>query len=279
MSGKIAVFGTGPAGIFAAYAAIERGYDVVMYSNTSRKSPLYGCQYLHEPVIDSGWIQSAVVRYELRGTAEGYRRKVYGDAWEGMVSPDDLVGEHKAWDIRKTYSQLFTFVGESPRARFEYADIDGHWVYDNYALLTEYDLVISTIPARALCGKDLMTRERNHPYLINGKGHEFRLQTVIATGSREPGTDVSNFVLCDGTSDVKYYRHSRVFGYQTTEWPFSEFGRTLVDNGQAVYVHKPLSTDCNCWPMIRRVGRYGKWDKSQLTHHAYNDARRMISEL
>ncbi len=74
---------------------------------TPAKSALYGCQYLHAEIPGLS-LRSATVDYELRGTTEDYRRKVYGPESDVRVSPEDLEGTHKAWDIRSAYSQLWT---------------------------------------------------------------------------------------------------------------------------------------------------------------------------
>jgi len=49
---RIAVLGCGPAGLMSAHAAMvatESEADLAIFS-TKRKSPLYGAQYLHQPI-------------------------------------------------------------------------------------------------------------------------------------------------------------------------------------------------------------------------------------
>src|SRR4051794_14558085 len=107
---RIAVLGCGPAGLMAAHAAKVCGADVDIFSR-KRKSELFGCQYLHAPIPGMTDVAPVTVRYMLNGDIEGYRRKVYGDTWDGEVSPEDLLGNHDAWDIRRTYDNLWAKYG------------------------------------------------------------------------------------------------------------------------------------------------------------------------
>src|ERR1700754_1371461 len=155
---RVAILGAGPAGLLAAQAAHERGYDPVIFSRPKMgdrlgsvaKSELHGCQYLHAPVPSLAWAGGAgtPVNYTLRGTSAGYRRKVYGtDDSRIAVSPDEYgrAEAHMAWDLRRVYSKLWhRWEGCMRSMDITPGEVqiatDGHWAK-----------VFSTIPAPALC--------------------------------------------------------------------------------------------------------------------------------
>jgi hypothetical protein len=241
---KVAVLGCGPAGLVAAKAATDLGHEVLIISNTWEKSTLHGCQYLHAPIPGFDDVRKTRVTYNLIGTAEEYRRKVYGVTWKGKVSPEDFIGEHDAWDIRETYDRMWDSVIQSPhRALWDVRDGDLRAVYSFGA-----DKIISTIPAVCLC---------HSPHLFHG--HD-----IYAAGYPNPEAAVEDYVNCNGTVDTAWYRVSHVFGHYTVEWP-----KTGFHLPGAVPVSKPLYTNCDCHPEVLRVGRYGEWNKSVLVHQVY----------
>ena len=248
--GLVAVLGCGPAGLAAALAAIDLGNEVAIISKTSAPSKQFGCQYLHAPI--PGYEDAATVRvsYSLTGTPEQYRQKVYGAAWQGKISPEDFLGEHDAWDIRETYGRMWADLIGSLRIPIIYNDISPKRISElqNRIMHLRPNRVISTVPAPALC-------VNNHSFL----GH-----TIFADGSTQANGLAENSIVCDGTRENKWYRISNVFGYRTTEW-----SRGKMAPKSAVPVLKPLSTDCDCWPEVLRVGRYGAWAKSVLVHEVY----------
>jgi hypothetical protein len=247
---KVVILGCGPAGLAAASAAVILGHRVVIISKSSAPSKLYGCQYLHAPIPGYEDVPSVRVRYELRGTAEQYRRKVYGEEWQGKVSPEDFIGEHDAWDIRETYARMWEHLIGTLRIPIIYNDASPSRIGElrNRIRHLRPDRIISAIPAPALC-------VNNHTFT----GHQ-----IWANGSTTEDEVTPNLVLCDGTLSVRWYRMSDVFGYRTTEW-----ASRPPAGMNAVPVLKPLATDCDCWPEFLRVGRYGSWRKSALVHEVY----------
>jgi hypothetical protein len=127
-------------------------------------------------------------------------------------------------------------------------------------LTNEWERVFITVPAPDLCLGS----------------HRFEAQLVWAMGQRTGSTDFpfqcpENTVLCDGTREVGWYRMSNVFGHTTVEWARD---RKPPISG-VVAVRKPVQTNCDCWtqdPRVRRLGRFGKWEKRVLVHHAYYEA-------
>lgn len=266
---KVIILGCGPAGLMAAWGVtvaskhMDREVDLEIISRRV-KSDLYGCQYLHAPLQYGPELERTWVSYRLRGTADGYRDKVYGPGYWGSVSPEDLAGDHMAWNIRQAYDWLWK--------RYQSIIIDGEVGPRTIWSLDPNALVINSIPRDALCHQ----------------GHAFNSTAIIAAGDApELGIDIGkhfqcdeNSVTCNGEESPSWYRISRVFGHTTVEWP-GVLGTVPVTS--AATVRKPVNTDCNCHPGLLHVGRYGKWKKGVLSHEAYRDAyvttiRRILKE-
>lgn len=264
---RVYVLGAGPAGLLAAHAAQSKGYDVTVFARPDRtgiqaaKSELFGCQYLHAYIpgvglMKDGWEK---VNYQLSGSPDGYRAKVYGQNYTGPVSPDEYgpEEEHRAWDLRKAYNALWQDWGRQV--------VPVHLNAEKMQPLTadQFAWVFSTIPVPDLCKK---------PDL-----HNWPSQDIWAMGSRStqdahermPYVAPDFSVECNGFTAPRWYRAATVFGHSTLEWPGG--ARPPIEGVAAV--SKPLSTDCGCWVGRRyhRVGRYGRWQKGVLVHTAYFD--------
>lgn len=264
---RVAIFGAGPAGLASAHAAYLSGAWVHIFSRAT-KSRLYGCQYLHAPLPEIYGIEQRTVKYELRGTPEEYREKVYGLAWTGKVSPNDLEGEHKAWDIRATYDGLWDLYGPQAkgRAQFAKAEIDNSFIYEFGRLMPNtFDHIISTVPAPNLCADNFGV-------------HSFFAEEIWAIGDAAdhgqvaPVTTPPDTIICNGKPEPSWYRVSNVFGATTVEWP----SRKKPPISGVVKVKKPLYTNCNCYPEIIRMGRYGAWKKDQLVHHVFEQTLELL---
>lgn len=268
MAKRVAILGAGPAGLAAAHAAYLAGNWVHIFSR-GEKSRLYGCQYLHAPLPEI-YVEQRTVSYELWGTAEGYREKVYGAAWDGKVSPTDLEGAHEAWDLRTAYEALWNlYVENRGRAAFVKCDVSPLALMDDPHLIGGdgfFDNVISTIPLPNICSRPM--------------SHTFHGQEIWAVGDAAdrgqvaPVTVPADTIICNGrgVDGASWYRCSNVFGAATVEWP----GRVKPPIPYAAKVTKPLYTDCDCFPGIIRMGRYGAWKKDQLTHHVFEKVMELL---
>lgn len=226
-----------------------------------------GAQYLHRPI--HGLTGSSFeVEYQLKGSVDGYRDKVYGDMGDILVSPETLVGTAPAWDIREAYDNAWELYGN------KVVDVDFEQMGDPDGFLKNlddsFDIVISTIPATVLC--------RNN-------SHRFYSQKVWVTenlkslGEFELAADDTlrdNLVVCSGDPDDWWYRQSRIHGWENTEFPHNQkpnFG------GKVHELSKPLRHTCTCHPEIVRMGRYGRWQKGVLSHEAFVDTAREVVAL
>lgn len=255
-----AVLGCGPAGLFAAHALKENGWDVSIFSK-KRRSEMFGAQYLHKPI--SGLTTSLHQRlfYETWGTAEGYAQKVYhGVLSADKVSPNYLDQVQDIWDIREAYYNAWRY----------YASLIVSMYLDSssiHSLKQGFDLVVSSVPAPLLC-RDMDDK------------HKFTSETIWAVGEApERGifspVEVAPFtVICNGQEQPRWYRASNIFGYSTVEWP----GDVKPPVDDIASVEKPISTNCDCHldKKFIRVGRYGTWTKGVLSHSAYDDVREKI---
>lgn len=265
----IAILGCGPAGLIAAHAATVTGHDVMIYSK-KRKSEMFGAQYLHAPIPGMTDLPPVEVDYQWNGTYEQYRRKVYGtmdvERMTGVkVSPETFGGQHLAWDIRRTYDNLWAEYSDKVQ---DIEEISGRWVNE----CVESDLfgkVISTIPAPAICWPQ-------------DKVHFFNSQDIWALGDApERGVFIpegyrapANTIVCNGEPIPTWYRSARVFGYSTVEWP----GRTRPPLPNVAGVKKPLNTNCDCHPEVVRLGRFGQWQKGVLVNHVWDAALELLSK-
>lgn len=252
---KALILGCGPAGLMAAHAARRFGIETVIVSK-ARKSFMNGAQYLHAPIPGASLKDPFIIDYRLVGDVAGYRDKVYGPEFEVEVSPQSLVGHHPAWDIREAYDRLWRLYGGSVR------NVHLNPFAVRRLMETEKaDIVISTVPAKLLCQQRA--------------AHTFVAETVWATSELE--TDLSdNTVLCNGEPGVSWYRASKIQGFCNTEWPGVDY--PVGHGGRVWEVVKPISTSCDCFPTIHRMGRYGKWTKGILSHHAWEDAITIFKE-
>lgn len=274
---RAAVLGCGPAGLFAAHGLKQAGWNVRIYSK-KRKSHMYGAQYLHAPIpgLTPDGEEPQEINYILNGTVDGYRDKVYG-ATPVQVSPQTLNRSHQSWDIRAAYDRAWDLY----ESLVHDVEITYHWLgvgkftdgppnpADGMLCLPQFDLIVSTIPLPDLCYRD--------------DEHLFHSTQIWAMGDaldREqyaPFRPDENMVICDGTSDVGWYRAANVRGHCTVEWP----GKSRPPLPEVAPVYKPLYTDCNCYRDGRYpvkfvpLGRYGAWSKSILSHHAYTQAAQL----
>lgn len=257
----VLVLGCGPAGLMAAHAAALADSKVAILSH-KQKSKLFGAQYLHAPIplATPSDADVAVVNYELRGTIDGYRQKVYPDQPDVQVSPETLGGLHHGWDLRATYERLWGMYGHAVTEFHITPDTVQQAIKDLQA-----DLVVSTVPAPALCSN----------------GHNFRSQQVQAFGDAPelnrycPISVKESTVVVDGTQDVSWYRASNIFGYKTVEWP----AHVSPPIPGVSSIRKPIDTDCDCMPAVMRSGRFGKWRKGVLSHETFAEVSQALAAV
>ena len=266
---KVAVLGCGPTGLLAAHGALlgavaaERKVELKVFSRR-QKSPLFGCQYLHSSIRELK-VESRNVRYLLQGTADGYRRKVYGENSDAEVSPDALESSHRAWNIREAYDKLWDAYRD---VISDYFFTSGTWQSLEAQLRRDgFTMFISSLPQPILC--------RRLPECSFGAQEVWAMGDAPALGRYAvlPGTMHEDTIVCSGRAQDPWYRVAKVFGHATVEWPASNGFKPPPG---ASLVRKPLSTTCLCNPNVIRVGRFGRWEKGVLADSAFWDGYRAV---
>lgn len=254
----IAILGCGPSGLLAAWAATLANRPFVILSNP-RKSGLGGAQYLHKPITGLTDPETAhMVTYRMVGDPMVYFEKAYGmplhhfdaDWWK----PEN---QEPAWNLMAYYDQLWDLF--SPF--IEPIEITHAWVTQEMKL-GYFDMIVSTIPLHAIC--DPMV-----PHFFNRASIRIKPEFI------NPNIP-DNEIWYDGTPDYSWYRQSNVFGHGNTEWGPNAPEKLPYPN--LIKGSKPVSTNCNCWPTIVKVGRYGRWAKSEHTHDAFQHAAEALAE-
>lgn len=242
---KVAILGCGPAGLLAVHGALQMGHEPFCYS-IKQKSVIPGAVYLHEEIPGMTPEEpDGVVTFHREGTRDGYALKVYGNV-QAPVSWDTFpTGEYEAWSMHDLYDRLWTEYGSSViDQRLDDDLLDG--------VAESFPLTISSIPARALC--------KNHYHAFNGAN------VWISDEAWRDCPD--NGIVYNGEQSIPWYRTSRIFGYGATEY-------TVPVNG-AYQGTKPTHTNCDCRPDIKRVGRFGRWEKGVLVHHAFRQSMEVL---
>lgn len=258
---EIGVIGCGPAGLMAAHAATQNGHSVTIFSKRLQKSHLYGSQYLHDPIPGIYCGPKRKVSYTLHGgSLADYRQKVYGEKWDGDVSPGTLDGEHDAWDIRLAYDSLWTLYSRRivPLNLDQRGD-ENLRVINRLGEKLDLAMIISSVP-RTVWDADDSNFRSSEVWAIGDAPEEGQSCPV-----RTPGDFM---VICDADPWQGWYRLSCVFGHTTCEWPID---RKPPIPGVAK-VLKPLDHRSTKGNFMVHVGRYGEWRKGVLSTDAYKKA-------
>lgn len=273
----VTILGLGPAALLAAHACDEAGLPFRFVASRIEQSQISGAQFLHVPISEmTNALPDSHVRFTKLGTREGYAEKVYGDP-NAPTSWDKYDGDYPAWSLQEVYGLLWLRYREEIE-RTEVRNVD--WTYLRaYAKLGP---VISTIPRQSVC--------------CDGE-HRFDWQAIgVVPTMLDSDGGRDNEVVYNGHEEIPWYRSSRLFGVEQTELAWGSIEdetfklMTLVPAVREGYevisyeprkVIKPTTTNCTCWMKfdVLFAGRYGAWDKEQLTHHAYEATRDYLRTL
>lgn len=247
---KIAVLGSGPAGLLAAHAATRLGHKVYIYAHGER-SHIQGAQYIHDQIDGlTEEVEPFIVSYAKVGDSTGYAEKVYGSPLAPSSWAKFPQGEYPAWPMDDVYDLLWDAWGD----RVTKLDITRHQVEP---LIRQHDMVLSSIPANAICYDE---------------DHKFKGAEVVF----EPHcyVDMEDIVVYSGRRSEDWYRTSNLRGHAWTEYSRSMWQHVPPRWRSGV---KPTETTCDCWTtQLHRIGRFGKWEKAQLVTDAYHDAVRLL---
>lgn len=244
----------------AAHAVSLLGHEPVIYSKKV-KSKMFGAMYLHKPIYG---INAPKSDFELTvikaGTSREYAEKVYGDP-DHPVSFDKYQSDQvPGWDLTETYRRLWDVYGDTVH--------DQNLDIDNIADISyHYAIVLSTIPAPLLCHEQ-HSFQSQPIWVLHGIDHEAPLRH----------DDWMIYYM--GDPSVDWYRYTQLGKYQA--WEYARNPSALPLRLSAFELSegvKPISNDCDCPnENIHRLGRFGKWEKNVLTHHAFEEASQIVRE-
>jgi hypothetical protein len=243
----IAVLGCGPAGLLVAHAVEEAGHTPHIFSKKV-KSEIPGSQHLQAaiPGVTSEYPKRAVLFVRL-GTKEGYAEKVYGDPYHECGWPNyDRV--EPSWSVFDAYHMLWEKYKD--QVHDQEATV---WALETF--ITDFRYVISTIPQPEICCQKQEHRFDGVPYWIQPR------MTPREDQHRE-------VVVFNGLPDDHWYRWSILGGKESIE------STSPLDH--SIQGFKAISSNCNCWPEIHRLGRWAKWQHGVLLHHAYQEAYALL---
>lgn len=254
---KVDIIGSGPAGILAAFGALQEGCEVTVWSPPGvGRSVIHGAQYIHGEIQGlHPSLEPFEIRYKYIGDEETYRQKIYGDAvlkygtsW-GSYGPKEW-----AWSMRDVYHYLYSIVESNATMNAKEIDLESI-----LRLVEESDYVFNTAPLNKI--------------VPDG---EYRYETVFIVPRGIWGVSEDEIIYLG--NDEYAYRTSNIQGHASTEYPvLTKVPFLWRRGGMAARVIKPL--DCVVeLPGVCRLGRYGKWQKGVLVHDSYEEARNIIQK-
>jgi len=254
---KVAILGSGINALIAAWAAERSGHEPELMANTATHSVIPADMFLLEKIPDIN-APSFQLEVYLKGNKKGYAERVYGDPSAPCALDTFLPGRYVVWGMRETYEQLWRMYGsEIKEHALEHSDLE--------AIARSYDLALSTIPANVLCRGDHSFYGVDTYHLkIPGDDRGFFQSSMVYNGELEADTAGAN-----------WYRFSSIRGIDTWEYTHVVPGRTTTGI-------KPIETNCDCYESIatsrsarpgqlHRIGRFAKWTRGVLAHHAFQD--------
>lgn len=244
----VAILGCGPAGLLAALAAEQCGFDVAIFSDKT-KSKIHGAQVLHVPIPGlTAKTPDNSVKIIKSGTREEYAFKVYGSR-DAPVSWD-LYNEPMlpVWSMREAYDVLWT--------AFESSIRDVHMDKSIAERICRgFDRVVSSVPLPVLAPEAT-----------------YSWQNVWVVSETAHGVTDQDRIIWSGTPSVPWYRASILFNHFDREYS------KPIRN--AVKILKPLGNagTCEAFPQMLRVGRYGEYRKGVLIHDAYDNTKEYLTK-
>lgn len=252
----VGILGCGPSGLLAAWACALAERPCVILSQPI-KSGLGGAQYLHKPIQGLTDPETAhMVTYRMTGDPHTYFMKAYGmelhhfaaDWWKPK-------NQEPAWNLIAYYDALWQMYSDM----VEPVEISHAWLTAN---IDDFDLVINTIPLVSICAPLA-------PHIFAQA--PIRIKTTYINPNIPDGD-----IWYDGTDTHSWYRQSHVFGHGNTEW--GPTAPIALPHTNLIHGRKPVNTNCDCWPNVVKVGRYGRWAKSEHTHDAFRHTAEALVE-
>jgi hypothetical protein len=249
---KVIVIGCGPAGLAAAHAAKGLGADVQILA-PKKKTPQNGPLVVQRPIpgINTDHPDGTIRQVVIGGTILDYRYKLYGDINIG-INGDILKPNYHAWRLPETYQTLWDMYQDSVT---DYEVPPPHMI----KLHQEADLVVSTANAERMCS--------------NPRRHTFISKSVAISQQGSLAGQPDNVTFFSAGERPRWVRTSKLFGVCATEWRVED-----APPGCRI-IHKPISTDCDCYPHILRTGRFGAYRNEVWIDSAYWDTYNAVDQI
>jgi hypothetical protein len=255
---EVAIVGCGPAGLLSALAVEQAGHKPWIVS-LPFKSKMFGAMFLHRaiPEVTPRDPEFHVHIYRT-GTREGYARNVYGDS-EASVSWDLMPNVIAAWSLPAAYDLLW----DKYEDRIHEVRMGPH---ELQALVSNFEgRVINSIPKHVVCFMPTI--------------HKFDCLPISVVHGPVKGFEENNVMHYNGANMVEnrvtgpeWYRFSVIQQYAAWEYRDIPSWEAIGTDYAISPGVKVVGTDCDCWEDVLHVGRFGRWEKGVLTHHAYEAA-------
>ena len=253
---NVAVLGCGPTGLLVAHAVQQSGNCAHIISKKV-KSEIPGSQHLHGSVPGlTSQYPEGTIQFVRLGTAREYARKVYGDP-DRETGWNNYLQVFPSWNVVKAYDRLW----ESWEGDISDMEVTVGLIPH---ILETYDLVISTIPAQVLCVNETHTFDGERYYIK-------KLPTPEADKEHE-------IVVYNGLPGDPWYRWSILGGLCSME-SMDETLWTHPHNVNVIEGYKAIGNNCDCWPTIKRCGRWAEWRHGVIMYKSYLKAADIMSRL
>lgn len=261
---QLTVYGAGPSGLMAAWAAYRAGWYVKLYDPAPKEPDgrSAGVFYLHD-ACDLEIGPPTTVHTQTRGTREGYAQKLYNDESATTSWPDESYTQD-VWDGMRAMRALW----EVLKGDIEVGSLKS---FKELMYIEDGPPVISTAPLDQLLGIPLPHR-----------------RATIMTGHCSERAGAS--VTYDGYEYTPIYRTSNIYGRVTIEYiPGYDPSINEIANHPPAYHHHTVRkveptfigevAQAALPHDVLLAGRYGRWDKSCLTHDVYYNVTAWLKRL
>jgi hypothetical protein len=110
--------------------------------------------------------------------------------------------------------------------------------------------------------------------------HWFMSVEMWIRNSFAPGVMLpANTIMYNGWVSMPWHRASSLFGHESMEYGQGRVPKDMDIESGFVHGLKPVGHNCACHPNWLKVGRFGKWKRGVLVHHAYEEVESALQSL
>lgn len=257
---RVAVLGSGPAGLLAAETALDQHHDAVVDVFTNNQQTSYAVpgsavsaaepefrEFLQEHLGMEPAESILPYSRKLRGTAEQYSRKT-------LTLPSTKLGKSISV-MRNRFNEGVPLHLLNTVLHDRWVGKMKHWDARMDDLPRGYDITISTIPRFLLCSDERHDFVKQHTYIVDyAKGKSF-----IDTHP----TDAPFGVVYSGDPDDFWVYSGMDASGEATE--FTEY----QPDWDCIPTRRPIKTNCTCESEVVKAGTLGRWSPAVGVLDAY----------